>query len=425
MTEPDRSESRLAALAGLVRLGVKAPTPLALDRGFASLRARLANGSHEPRFRLRVLALAAWLLACLGGGALFAARRHGLARSPAPVAVSRVEGGAILEGGYLAEVGRAGVRLYFNEGSQFALMPGARGRLRSVTPEGARLALDHGSASFRITPNLDRRWWVEAGPFVVSVKGTRFSVRWDPTVEEFVVRLTQGKVVVSGPIVGDEFVLRPGQNLEVNLSKHESVIREDAEETPPGVAVTASAPVPSASAAPVPEPAASAPSVRASAAPPTAPARRWREAVAGGQWDRILSDVERDGVDQSLRTLSNEELFELADAARYRRRPDLARAALLAERERFPSSSRAVDALFLLGRVEELEARPRAAIERYDGYLALAPHGTYAAEALGRKLILVEETAGRDAASRVAEEYLSRFPSGSYADAARALSRAR
>src|SRR6185369_106915 len=130
----------------------------------------------------------------------------------APVSVAQVEGGKILEAGYLAESGGKGMVLSFNEGSRFSLTPGTRGRLRAVTPEGVRLALDHGTAALRITPSHERRWWVEAGPFVVSVTGTDFTVHWDPTSEELGVELRQGRVAVSGPVVGDELVLRPGQN---------------------------------------------------------------------------------------------------------------------------------------------------------------------------------------------------------------------
>jgi hypothetical protein len=71
----------------------------------------------------------------------------------------------------------------------------------------------------------------------------------------------------------------------------------------------------------------------------------------------------------TLQTASSDDLFALADAARYRRRADLARSALLAQRRRFPSSPRSLDAIFLLGRVEELRAGGRApAIEWYDEY---------------------------------------------------------
>jgi hypothetical protein len=126
-----------------------------------------------------------------------------------------------------------------------------------------------------------------------------------------------------------------------------------------------------------------------------------------------------------LEKASSDDLFAVADAARYRRRMDLARAALLAVKKRFPGSSRALDAAFLLGRVEEANERGLVkAVAWYDEYLRRAPRGTYAAEALGRKMTLTNKLEGAEQARPLAEEYLRRFPNGSYAGSARALRRA-
>ena len=79
----------------------------------------------------------------------------------------------------------------------------------------------------------------------------------------------------------------------------------------------------------------------------------------------------------------------------------------------------------MLGRVEESGKSGLArAISWYDEYLSRAPGGTYAAEALGRKMVLSSQVYGPTGARAVAEEYLRRFPGGSYAGAARALLRA-
>jgi len=95
---------------------------------------------------------------------------------------------------------------------------------------------------------------------------------------------------------------------------------------------------------------------------------------------------------------------------------------LLAQRSRFPSSARARDAAFLLGRQEEVrEDNARKALSWYERYLEEAPSGAYAGEALGRKMIVTQELMGVAAAQRVAEDYLRRFPTGTYAGAARAL----
>lgn len=423
MRSSERSEARLGLLAELWRGSVKEPPVAELERGLVDLRRRLSADAARSWFARRMVPLAVAALVALAAAPFLVSRFFPRSRAAEPVAVAHVAGGKILEAGYLAELGGKGIELSFNEGSRFSLTPGTRGRLRPITTDGVRLALDHGSASLRITPSHERHWWVEAGPFVVTVTGTDFTVKWDPTSEELAVKLRQGRVAVSGPVVGDELVLRPGQNLTVNLAKRETVISEEDAERRAEASPSEPAPSPSATSAPrgAAPVAASAPGV-SSAGPGV---RRWREALASGQWDRILADVEREGVDVSLRTLSSDELFALADAARYRRRADLARAALLAQRERFPNSARALDAVFLLGRVEELRADgKRRALQRYDEYLARAPNGTYAAEALGRRMILVKELEGPESARRVASEYLGRFPRGSYAAAAHTLERA-
>ena len=64
-------------------------------------------------------------------------------------------------------------------------MPGTRSRLRAVDASGARIAIEHGTASFQVTPVADdRRWQVDVGPFLVTVKGTVFTVSWDAATRE-------------------------------------------------------------------------------------------------------------------------------------------------------------------------------------------------------------------------------------------------
>jgi TolA-binding protein len=144
--------------------------------------------------------------------------------------------------------------------------------------------------------------------------------------------------------------------------------------------------------------------------------------LARGQWDQILAEANRRGLEATLSEASSEDLFALANAARYRQRFDLARSALLAERRRFPQASRSFEAIYLLGRVEESRDTGLAqAIAWYDEYLARAPTGPLAGEALGRKMTLTEKLEGPARARSLAEEYLRRFPKGNYAGSAREL----
>ena len=428
---PDDPEDSpgLAALTELGRDAVEPHTRAELDAGFRALGRRVT----AARARRRALAAATMLgaaAACVALALQVAGvrGRHAPAPEP-PLVVTRIEGGDLLEGGYLSKSGRAGVTVIFSEGSTFALMPGARGRLRSVDADGARLALEHGTAAFRVTPNRERRWLVEAGPFLVTVKGTVFTVSWDPASERFELVLQHGRVVVSGP-AGD-IALRAGQHLVVSLPQAETVITAEPPAFAPGAGAEPPAPAVTVSLGPPSTPRATV-ARRDAPGPPAAPpaakvggGRRWAAELVRGSWDGILADVDRDGVDTTLENASSADLFALADAARYRRRTDLARAALLAQRRRFPRAPRSLDAIFLLGRVEELRAQGAAqAIAWYDEYLAQAPTGAYAAEALGRKMILTDERDGRSAARPIADDYLHRFPGGSYAGSARALQRA-
>jgi hypothetical protein len=438
MTGGDGNKARqaLAALADLARGSVRPPAPAKLAGGLRALRARM--GSERSRGRARavrravlrwsVVATAVGASALVAVGVLHRERVH--APAAAPALAYRVEGGSIVDGGYLRESGRAGIKLSFAEGTEFVLTPGTRGRLRAVDAAGARIAIEHGNASFRITPAIDNRWLVDVGPFLVTVKGTVFTASWDAAAARFELNLRHGRVTVSGPVNGGEIALRAGQRLQVDLPHGETKISEpqpgdeiEVETGPARAAVEPSTEEQSAASVKpvgrVGRPAETRSVARADGD------RGWAQALAAGDLDRILAEAERAGVKATLDVVSSDDLVALADAARYRRRMALSRAALLAERRRFPDSPRALDATFLLGRVEEASDDGLArAVQWYDEYLRRAPAGTYASEALGRKMTLTSKLEGASRARPVAEEYLRRFPEGTYAGPARAFVRA-
>jgi len=420
----------LDTLADLGRDVVERPTAAELDQGLNSLYARIAAGKAHRRSLLRWSFVGVTMAVVVLVGLRLTVFSHGGAALPgaSPLAY-RIEGGKVLDGGYLREAGRVGIQLLFNEGSTIVLSPGTRGRLRSVDKEGARVAIEKGDASFQVTPSHDRRWFVEVGPFQVAVKGTVFTVAWDPGSEIFDLKLRHGSVVVSGPVPGGDVSLRAGQRLQVRLAQAEALISDEQGEA--SVVDSADGSVPSARALPAVRSVVG-PDKPVGAAPVVPPTRaivakneagqRWAKELSNGDWDQILSDVERVGVSRTIETASSDDLFAVASAARYRHRADLSQSALLAVRRRFPASPRALDALFLLGRVEELRGGdPTRAIAWYDDYLSRVSHGDFAGEALGRKMILVSDLGGPEKARPIAVEYLRRFPQGSYAGSARAL----
>lgn len=425
-----KDDHALRALVDLARTSAQPATPARLTQGLHDVSTRLAERKLRWKFAVRSSFVLAATTACVFMvlGAVSMSRKR--SQTPAQSALTyQIEGGNVIDGGYLHESGSSGIKLFFTEGTEFILMPGARGRLRTVDNRGAHIAIEQGSASFQVTPSKNARWLVDVGPFLVAVKGTVFTVSWDAASERFELRLRHGRVSVTGPVTGGEVSLRAGQRLVVSLPKAETVITEQTPEEAwldpvvpaPSVHAPEALEAPSAVGSPVTERPRSPLAAKMDGSKSDGE-RRWPEAIATGKWDRILAEVERSGIKGTLERASSEDLFALADAARYRRRTSLAREALLAQRRRFPGSERALDAAFLLGRMEEDRGHgARRALGWYDEYLSRAPAGTYASEALGRKMTVTSSLEGPERARPIAEEYLRRFPNGTYAGAARAL----
>jgi hypothetical protein len=147
---------------------------------------------------------------------------------------------------------------------------------------------------------------------------------------------------------------------------------------------------------------------------------RWAPLLARGDFETIVAQATKAGLELCLGSDTEQNLAALADAARYTHRDDLARRALLALRVRFPATSRARDAAFFLARLGETGGS--GALPWYARYLEEAPRGSYAEEALGREMILLgrrREDAAR--ARGVASHYLEAYPRGLYTSEASAL----
>jgi len=315
------------------------------------------------------------------------------------------------DSGYLLVPESAESVLTFSDGSKVSMSPRARGRVVDLGSSGARFALESGRASVSIVPRQQTHWTFDVGPFVVTVHGTSFDVAWDPAEAVFELELVTGSVSVTSPINEPEIRLRPGQTLRVNLRDHTSTIAT-------GAVAIGTAQMPERADSP------SRQSVPGEAPAPL-PAwshRGWSNMVAEGKAMAVLADVEASGLETVLERADSDDLWALANAARYAGRFEIASRALTMQRTRFPSSSRSREAAFLLGRLHDRDSEgPARALKWYDRYLAEAPNGAHVSDALGRKITLLERWKRRDEAVVVAEEYLRRFPSGTYARAARAL----
>jgi hypothetical protein len=382
--------------------------------GFLALSARRSERKRRNRLVLRVAAALA-VVALVGFG------RHWLELRQAGMLSYSVEGARIDPSGVIEATGTAEPVLRFSDGTEVVLQTGSRGQVKSVAEHGARIAVS-GKVSVAVVHWRGAHWLFEAGPFLITVTGTSFTADWREAEGRLEIVLKTGSIAVSGPLSDEAIALRAGQRLVISTRDKEVLIRD----IDPAVAAVPS--TPSSQAAPSLQP-----SVPSSAAPsvtsevtsePLPVTSNWTADLAAGRFANILQQAEQRGIDKVLGQASSAELAALSDAARYSRREDVARRALTAQRRRFPQSARANDAAFLLGRLEEAGQHPELALTWYERCLGESPRGTYTAEALGRKMTVLQRLHGAARARPIAEEYLRRYPNGTYAAAARALIRA-
>lgn len=362
-------------------------------------------------------------------------------------------------------------QLAFSDGTKVDVAPGTSLRIARVNVRGADLVQERGRAFYAVTRRPAGAWRVAAGPYQVTVTGTRFAVSWAPERGEFVTELHEGSVVIAGP-AAQGIVLHAGQRFRALASggiaieplaprppdvveapnalpvpagppSAQAVALEPAPlassaalTAPPSTSTTVPAgvsPLVAALPAPAPSPSAASPppgaAVSASAppamhAPPLAPLppRALSERVVSGEAAAIVAEVEREGLDAVAARSSPAELVTVADAARYARKPALALAALRLVRARHGGTREAVLAAFHLGRIDDDEGRPGAALVWYEAYLRESRGaGPFAPEVRGRQMLATARIAGPAAARALAAEYLRLSPDGPYAPRASAL----
>ena len=417
----DGIDARSAGLASFVASKVE-PAAASVPpsaRGVSILLASRARDARRRRARRTVGAgVALGALTAIGIVA-----GTGLNRLP-PTLSYTVDGAAPPPGGYVQSSAAHEPELAFSDGTNIHVMPSTRARVLDVGRRGARLMLEDGRAHVQVAHRPGADWQVQAGAFLIHVHGTAFFVAWSASQSRLDLQMESGLVSVDGPRSGDTVMVRGGQSLSVRLDGSRVVATTmptlgAREGTFPG---SQSVPAPPAIEAPS-APELPGPIDTPRAAPSAAsPRARWSERLADGDAAGLVAEAQRRGVDRVLAGSSSEELAALADAARFRNQDHLARRVLLAQRRRFPATLRAEEASFLLGRLADGPGgRASDALAWYDRYLREAPSGAYAAEAMGRMMLVLERQQRTEQARTLAAAYLRRFPDGVYARAARAV----
>lgn len=316
--------------------------------------------------------------------------------------------------------GHRATSVRFSEGTLVTLEPGARARVTGADANGATMLVERGRAHAKVVhAGSSTSWLVHAGPFDVNVVGTEFDVAWDPTQEVFDIRVTEGRVIVRGPLLDAGRSLSASEVLRVDVHHKSSEVRVESpeaprvEDTPPN-----EAPVPNEeNPVPKPEPVAPEPApVVLSEKPLVVPV--WQKLAAAGKHREALEAAEQAGFDHILANSTATVLLELADEARFAGSPSRARQALLRARELGARGRSA----FLLGKIAaDHEHAPADAITWLQQYLEESPSGGLAEQALGRIVEIEDKLGHREQARKAAQTYLQRYPGGAYETLARGV----
>jgi ferric-dicitrate binding protein FerR (iron transport regulator) len=341
--------------------------------------------------------------------------------------------GTVAAGGEIRPLD-SGTRIQFSDGSQVVLDDGARTQVRDLAADGARIVLSRGRAHTYFVPRPHAHWQVAAGPYVVQVTGTVFDVEWSDENQALDVWLHKGSVTVRGPMIDGGVVMTRGQHLLMRIRDNKIVLDKNGLEAAAtarpagsGALVARDDEIDEDLDAPE-EPSSAAEAAGAALPSQVAPSRRggpmlehgWSRHLARGDFEAVVTAAERRGIDNVLARGSRRELGALADAARYTRRGSLARRVLHAEQSRFPDSAEGREAAYFLGNLAEDEGAPHKAVTWFERYRHENPAGTYASQALGHTMVIHARERSSEAEAN-AREYLRRYPSGSYAEAARRI----
>lgn len=323
-----------------------------------------------------------------------------------------VHGGHLIEGWIHAGAQRD-ARLAFSDGSHVNLSMHSAVNVSVVGKHSALARLSHGQLRAKVVHAKDTDWRFFAGPFEVRVLGTEFDLAWNDNTLSL--HMHSGRVRVVGP-EQRSWTVRAGEHFEMSASDVPHAVTAPSAEGPP-----TTAPAETAEAA-VAEPTFAQPprgnSDAVTRPSPVPPAVNWSSLLARGDFAQLLDEARSAGLAGVLQRRSAGDLVALAQAARYSKELALAERTWQTIRARFAGSQAAHDALFYLGRIAEQRGQTAVALHQYGSYLGERSRGAYAAEAMGRRLVILHKR--NDASARhEAGRYLAHFPNGPYAKLAR------
>lgn len=298
----------------------------------------------------------------------------------------------------------------FSDGSEVRLRGGSQLRLLGVTPEGAQVSLERGSAHVAVVHRQKTKWVFSAGPYRVHVVGTQFELRWNPETSGLEVEMDEGIVEVDGPGLARQRVTSR-QKLEAFAEPASASLYLEGAPTDSTETASVTRRRPSVRK----EPAVAAPEK------PAVLGASWRYLADKGDAVGAMNAAEQAGFAWLTNSMPRGDVLVLGDVARKAKQPARAMEAWLAVRSRFAGTVGASEAALRLGHLAEDKRDVDEAVRWYSEAAREAPNAATAPEALGAWMDVLARAGRTRDAQAIATEYLKRFKNGPDAAAARAV----
>ena len=302
----------------------------------------------------------------------------------------------------------------FSDGSEVRVRGSSQMRILGVTPEGAAVSLERGSAHVAVMHRQKTKWVFSAGPYRVHVVGTQFELKWNPETGGLEVEMDEGIVEVDGPGLARQRVTSR-QKLEAFAAPASaSLYLEPLPATDAAASVTRRRPaLPARPAAVVAE-------KPAALEKPIVLGASWRYLADKGDSFGAMNAAEQAGFTWLANSMPRGDVLVLGEVARKAKQPSRAMEAWLALRTRFGVTVEGTDAAMRLGHLAEDQRDLDEAARWYSAAAHEAPNAATAPEALGSCLAVLVRAGHTAEARKIATEYLKRFKNGHDVAAARA-----
>ncbi|MBN2801776.1 MAG: FecR domain-containing protein [Deltaproteobacteria bacterium] len=318
--------------------------------------------------------------------------------------------------------------LLFSDGSVVDINKNSTIRILKLRQNGADLLLKNGELNASIMHSSHTKWLFQAGPYNVHVIGTAFNASWNPEDKSFNLKMHNGKVQITGPMLKAGKILVSGEEIDASILQNEVSIRRSESTKKITLKSNKSSTLKSSNKDDVsPDlPNSNIIIMEHKAGKKLTPSKKttkelsapppdWRQKARAGDYEQAVALVEQLGFDTVTGSATSDDLMLLGDSARLGGNSGRAEQAYTILRARFPKTDQAQRAAFSVGRMYFNRGAYMRAAQWFRLCINDNLAGHMTREAAGRLIESLDKAGDSKAAIAASIQYLKVFPNGPHA----------